>query len=93
MPRCGDVGCSRTRSESGGHRGLDRRGLGLEPERMPQQERGAEDGAAGVGDATAGDVRRRAVDWVRTGRAARRRARRTAAHRATRREAFRAFGE
>ena len=41
---------------------FDRNRFGFEAERMAQQQRGAEDRAAGIGDALAGDVGRRAVD-------------------------------
>ena len=41
---------------------FDGGGFALEAQRMPQQQRDAEDRADGIGDALAGDVRRRAVD-------------------------------
>ena len=58
---------------------LDRRGLGLESERVPQQHRRAEDRAERIGDAAARDVGRRAVDRFVQADASSRRATPTAA--------------
>jgi hypothetical protein len=41
---------------------LERARFGLEPQRIAQQHRGAQDRRVGIGDAAAGDIGRRAVD-------------------------------
>ena len=54
----GDVCGPRTARDGSPDRRLDPQCLGFESERMPQQQRHAEQRAAGVGDTSTGDVRR-----------------------------------